>query len=285
MGTRRAFTFASLSALVVATACVETTAVIADANTLVVHAVLDPGVQHQIIVVQRTTGALTAQLALTGAVVTIATPDGQTLTAVERRDTAEVTGFVPFPTVTTIYDLDAGPAGLIPGGTYQLRVAVPDGRTVTGLTTIPNAVPSTAVAPTLTIDRLRDTVSLQWSRVAGARGYEVFVRATYNPLYFSTYSVFADTSVVLPGTAQGLYGNKSFCGNVSKYPTRVVCPFAFVSGFTHQLAVIAVDANYFDYYHDSGDSFTASGLVMHLDGGIGVFGSVVTVATRTIVVH
>jgi len=31
--------------------------------------------------------------------------------------------------------------------------------------------------------------------------------------------------------------------------------------------------------------FTATGLVMHLDGGIGVFGSVVTIATRTIVVE
>ena len=52
----------------------------------------------------------------------------------------------------------------------------------------------------------------------------------------------------------------------------------------HQLAVIAVDENYFDYYHRTSDLFTSRGLVMHLDGGIGVFGSVVTVATRTIVV-
>lgn len=274
MGTRLAF----LVLAAAATGCVETTSLSPDANTLVVHAVLDPGVQHQLIVVQTTTGAVDEQRQVTGAVVTIATPDGRTLTAVERRDTAAVTGFVPFPTVTTIYDLDVGGAGLIPGGTYQLRVVAPDGRTVTGRTTIPNAIPSMAAAPTQTIDRTRDTVSLQWPRVAGARSYQVFVRSTA-----STYTLFADTSVALPGTAQSLYGNSARC-TAESIPSAIACSFAFVSGLTSQLAVIAVDENYFDYYRGTSDLSTATGLVMHLDGGIGVFGSVVTIATRTIVV-
>ena len=250
-------------AAVATTACVETTAVSPDANTIIVHAVLDPGVQHQLIIVQTTTGAVQAQRELPRAVVTIATPDGRTLTAVERHDTAAVNRVVVFPKVNTIYDVDVGEAGLIPGGTYQLRVVAPDGRTVTGHTTIPNAVPSTTIAPTQTIDRDRDTVSLQWSRVAGARGYQVFVSSIAG-----TYSVFADTSVVLPGTTKVLENGED----------------AFERRLTHQLAVIAVDENYFDYYHRTSDFTTATGLVMHLEGGIGVFGSVVTVATRTIVV-
>ena len=251
-------------ALAAFAACVESSPVSPDVNTLVVHAVLDPGARHQLIVVQTTTGALSAQRQVTGAKVTIATPDGRTLTAVERRDTAAVTGFGPFPKVTTIYDVDVGGAGLIPGGTYRLRVVAPDGRTVTGRTTIPNAVPSTAALPTQTIDRDRDTVSLQWSRVGGARSYQVFIRSTRRE-----YSVFADTSIALPGTAQDIDGE----------------PVAFVSGLTHQLAVIAVDENYFDYYRRTSDLFTGAGLLMHLEGGVGVFGSVVTVATRTIVVR
>ena len=260
MDTRLAF----LVCAAAATACVETTAVSPNANTLVVHAVLDPGMQHQIIVVQTTTGAVAAQRQVTGAVVTIATPDGRTLTAVERRDTAAVTGFVPFPRVTTIYDLDAGGAGLIPGGTYQLRVVAPDGRTVTGRTTIPNAVPSATTAPTRTIDRDRDTVSLQWSRVASARSYQVFIRSAAG-----SYGLFVtDTSVVLPGTLQVLDNGED----------------VFERRLTHQLAVIAVDENFFDYYHRLSDDFATTGLVMHLDGGIGVFGSVVTIATRTIIV-
>ena len=255
-------------------ACVETTAVSPDANTLVVHAVLDPGVQHQIIVVQSTTGAIQVQRQVTGALVTIGTPDGRTLTAMERRDTAAVSGF---PTVTTIYDLDVGIAGLIPGGAYQLRVVAPDGRTVTGRTTIPNAIPSNAVAQTQTIDRARDTVSLQWSHVAGARSYQVFVRSP-----ISTFSVFAaDTSLALPGTAQDLNGSSLGCAGK---PTFGVCPFAFVSGLTSRLVVIAVDENYFDYYSRTSDLFSTTGLIMHLDGGIGVFGSVVAIATRTIAV-
>jgi hypothetical protein len=80
--------------------------------------------------------------------------------------------------------------------------------------------------------------------------------------------LFADTSIALPGTAADIDGS----------------PLAFVSGLTHQLAVIAVDQNYFDYCRRTADVFTGGGLIMHLDGGIGVFGSVVTVATRTIVV-
>lgn len=268
MDTRLAFLVLGALAAT-ATACVETTDLSPDANTLVVHAVLDPSVQHQLIVVQTTTGAVVAQRQVTGAVVTIATPDGRTLTAVERSDTTAVTGVdqpsgsLPFPKVTTIYDLDVGGAGLIPGATYRLRVVAPDGRTVTGRTTIPNAVPSSAAAPTQTIDRSIDTVSLHWSRVAGARSYQVFVRSTAG-----TFSVFADTSVALPGTMQELGNGED----------------VFERRLTHQLAVIAVDENYFDYYHRTSDFFTATGLVMHLDGGVGVFGSVVTVATRTIIV-
>jgi hypothetical protein len=100
--------------------------------------------------------------------------------------------------------------------------------------------------------------------VAGARSYQVFIRSTAG-----SYSLFADTSVVLPGTLQVLDNGED----------------VFERRLSHQLAVIAVDQNYFDYYHRTSDFFTATGLVMHLDGGIGVFGSVVTIATRTIVVE
>ena len=193
-----------LLAAAAASACVETTAVTPDANTLVIHAVLDPGVQHQLIIVQTTTGAVQAQRELQRAVVTIATPDGRTLTAVERHDTAAVNRVVLFPKVNTIYDVDVGGTGLIPGGTYQTsrrgagwshghgaddhseRCSVDDHRA--------DADPSIGTA---------NTVSLRWSRVAGARGYQVFVSSIAG-----TYGVFADTSVVLPGTTKVLENNE-----------------------------------------------------------------------------
>jgi hypothetical protein len=90
--------------------------------------------------------------------------------------------------------------------------------------------------------------------------------------------------VALPGTAQDVEA-VDWCADVREgyVPRGVVCQ-AFVRGLTHQLAVIAVDENYFDYYGRTSDLLAARGLVMHLEGGIGVFGSVVTVATQTIVV-
>lgn len=103
----------------------------------------------------------------------------------------------------------------------------------------------------------------RWPRVGGARSYQVFVRATGD-----SYSLFADTSVALPGTLR-VQGSGDH---------------VFDRGVSYHLAVLAVDDNYFDYYHRTSDAFTTVGLVMHLEGGLGVFGSVVTVATRTIVV-
>ncbi len=251
------------------TACIETTPVSPELNTLVVHAVLDPSVRRQHIVVQTTTGAVAAQRQVTGAVVTIATPDGRTLAAVERRDTTAVVfgygGRIRSPAVTTIYELDVGAAGLIPGGTYQLRVVAPDGRTVTGRTTIPNTLPSTTPWPTQTIDRDRDTVSVHWSRVAGARGYQIFIQSGV-----AISSLFAtDTAVVLPGSMKLLESGAA----------------VFERRLTNLLVVTAVDENFFDYYHRTVDFATVTGLVMHLEGGIGVFGSVVTIARRTIVVQ
>lgn len=42
-------------------------------------------------------------------------------------------------------------------------------------------------------------------------------------------------------------------------------------GLTYQLAVIAVDENSFEYYYGTSDGLTAmTGIVMHVDGGIGV---------------
>jgi hypothetical protein len=100
--------------------------------------------------------------------------------------------------------------------------------------------------------------------VPTARSYQVFVRSTNN-----VHTLFAtDTSVTLPGNTQSLSTGED----------------VFERTLTHQLTVIAVDENYFDYYRQTSDFFSGTGLVMHLDGGIGVFGSTVTVATLTVVV-
>jgi hypothetical protein len=234
-------------------------------NELIVHAVLDAGSQHQYVVVQTTAGSVSAQRAVTGAAVTLTTPDGSTLTADEVRDSLIATGPSRMPRITTVYAFDLARAGmsLVAGGTYRLRIVAPDGREVTGETTMPDALPDTTAGATQDMDLLRDTIALHWARVPGARTYEVFVRSTG-----STFALFTDTSVALRGNVEDGNGNN-----------------AFTAGLAHQLIVNAVDANYYDYYRRSSGLFTSGGPIMHLRGGSGLFGSVVPVASRTIIVR
>jgi hypothetical protein len=209
-------------------------------------------------------GAVAEQTAVKGATVTLTRPDGRVMTAAEEQDSTVVTTESVEPRVTTIYHFALGVAGvaLVPGGTYQLRVVVPDGRVVSGSTTIATATPVRLVGPAQSFDHLRDTLSLHWSHVAGASSYEVLVRSSR-----SLFTVFTDTSVTLTGSS-------TFDGN-----------FAFSTGLTHQLVVSAVDANYYDYYRRNSDPFSAVGVINHLEGGIGVFGSIVEIERMVIAVH
>ena len=245
-------------------ACIDRSFVQPTANTLIVHAVLDPGTPDQYVIVQSTTGAIRSQAQVIGAVVTLTTPDGRALVADQIRDTTIATPNVGQPPITVVYRLSLGRAGvlLVPGGTYQLRVVVPDGRIVIGTTTLPGATPVTSPGSTSTIDRVRDTVSLAWPRVAGARSYEVSVRSPV-----STFDTFADTSISLIGSVRD--GNDNI---------------AFSPGQTSTIVVSAVDANYYDYYRRESDVFTGSGVINHLQGGIGLFGAVVAIRTATVIV-
>ena len=55
---------------------------------------------------------------------------------------------------------------------------------------------------------------------------------------------------------------------------------AFVPGFDQELVLGAVDANFFDYYRSGSDPFTGTGLINHLEGGIGLFGAYVPRSAR-----
>jgi hypothetical protein len=50
----------------------------------------------------------------------------------------------------------------------------------------------------------------------------------------------------------------------------------FIPGFQQQYTVFAVDSNYYDYYRSRNDPFTGSGIINRLQGGVGLFGSSVT---------
>lgn len=242
-------------------ACVEHAPVAPSANALIVQAVLDAGASDQYVLVQTTTGALASATAVSGAQVSLELPDGRTVLASEERDTTRlVTKYFERP-LGSIYRLPLKSLGtsVQPGGAYRLRVATPDGRVVTGRTVVPSAVPAGFAAPRDSFALRLDTLLMRWPRVAGARTYEVAVRPLSRTF---ALTFFADTSASLYGGMTSSDGQQFF-----------------VRGQEHEVIVLAVDDNYYDYYRRGTDSFTGVGVISHLDGGLGLFGSVVELKT------
>jgi hypothetical protein len=223
----------------------------APAPRIVVHAVLDLGsIDFQFVLLERTGGQ--GFPGIEGALVTVSTATGTVQATEDARSGV--------PTVYRFSRFDV-PGGLNPGATYRLRVVTPDGDTVTGVTTVPNVPPVLAPVPFGAFNRLSDTLRLVWQRVPGARSYQVSVFSQTNTRTFS-YSTFADTSIMIPGTARTFDGDPVFPAGA-----RVV------------VVVAAVEDNYYTYFHAGVDPF-AGAPSSRLTGALGVFGAVVPVIDR-----
>jgi hypothetical protein len=265
LSTDRFRRFAAAAAIGLTAGCIQQQRIAPGAREVIVHAVLDVGVVRQHVIVQQTYGSIETQFAVEGAVVTLQLPGGRVVTAAEVRDSTVASPRFLQSRITTVYRFSLDSLGVVlePGGAYHLRVAVPDGRVVTGTTTLPGAQRNTAFDSTTGFDRARDTLSMAWARVPGARSYEVFIRGPV-----TAFSRFSDTAVAIVGW--------SF---QDEDHTQAFAPNA-----THQVIVNAVDRNYYDYYRRGSDLFSGAGLISHLDGGLGVFGSIVRIKSRTVFV-
>jgi hypothetical protein len=105
-------------------------------------------------------------------------------------------------------------------------------------------------------------LKLSWTPAKGARTYAFRVESP-----FGAFQLFSDTAkLALPGGLRNLFASDL---------QRV-----FIPGFQQMMTLYAVDTNYFDYYRSRNDPFTGSGIINRLDGGIGLFGSVVTIDVR-----
>jgi len=248
--------------VVVAGACVEHTPLESGASTIVIHAVLNGAVRNQYVVVQRTVNGNPVAAAVSGATVTITAPGGIVMTATEDHDSSAVQVAAGDPAISLVYliSLDQYGVNLVPGGTYQLHVHLPTGEDVTGSTTIPNASPLSTPAANATFWSTVDTLRLTWVPVPGASSYEVRISSTA-----STYALFADSAVALPGTLRGLNGTD-----------------VFTAGLTNQVVVSAVDGNYYAYYRTNSDPFTGATVVGNLSGAVGVFGSLVELVVQNL---
>lgn len=189
-------------------------------------------------------------VAETGARVSMTTPGGQTLVALEdnlTRDDRKGAG---------IYRFSLPGSALARGGSYRLTVRTAKGELLSAETSVPGGV-AADVADVRTFDRSRDTLALEWHPVPGARSYFVRVETPFGPRSFFTDS----TRVRLTGELRNA-------------DLRTL-PHVFVPGFPQSVTVSAVDSNFYDWYRSQNDPFSGSGLVNRVRGGLGVFGSLV----------
>jgi hypothetical protein len=250
----------------------------------VVHAVLDPftGLTYEMLLERTLTGRVTVSNgAALDSLDAIASAEGVPISGarVELRDTA---GLVAVGVEDAAARADGKGRGvyrfqnrippivvpgagnemlLVRGRRYTLHVTTPEEVLVTGTTTIPftRIVPDTM--PVRVFDRERDSYPFTWPRAEAVHRYAVQIQSPFGPFEIFT----PDSSMDLDG---GL-----------RNPLADQLPPVFVPGFLQTVQVLAVDTNYFDYYRSANDPFTGTGIINHLDGGRGVFGSVVAIRT------
>jgi hypothetical protein len=227
---------------------------VSTAPQLVVHAVLNPRLDGEFIVISRAhtgipstiSGGIGDDEPVLGAQVTVTAPDGSTMTAsAVPPDCSCPPGFY------AISEVRSGVA-LAMGSTYTLHVRTTLGEEASGSTTIPQAPNMRERAPIIFI-RARDTLWLTWPRVPGARSYEVIVVQRGRDEI--VYRTFVDTSIAMPGRMLTIEGDDVF-----QYASSI------------DVIVSAVDANYYDYYRSQSDPF-AGAAPTRLIGAVGVFGS------------
>lgn len=244
--------------------------------SIVVHGVLNPDADEQIILVE---SSLTGRVQIDSSVKfnpndPIRTAGGSPITGASVRlltDTDAI-GVQARETMlgnggTGRYVVPRTALVVRPGSRYRLVIRTTDGRTVTGETLVPglpaaSAPGSGTPSAPIPFRRDRDTLRLAWQPAVGARTYAVRVETPFGP-----WALFSDSlQFALSGTIRNFFAPG--------------LPSVFLPGFRQTLSVVAVDRNFFDYNRSGNDPFGGSGLISSVQGGLGLFGSVVTLVRR-----
>ena len=159
-----------------------------------------------------------------------------------------------------VYVITLGGGRIRSGWRYALAVSA-QGKTVTGTTLVPGSTPPVNVTR-VPFNRDHDTVNLAISDVALARAYWVRIDAPIVP--FSLFTL--DRTIAIAGDTRNVF------------TTDLI--HVFYPGFIQTMTVAAVDSNVYDYYRSGNDPFSGRGLINHLSGGLGVFGSIGIVDQR-----
>jgi hypothetical protein len=250
---------------------------------LVLHGVLSPADTMQIVLLERTlTGTVTTPIVWpfqpavepilsdygvpeSGATTQITTPDGTVIAGSELPECFEVPPRLCNGSGGGVYKFFLRGSTLVPGGRYAFRAVTTRGEVITAETVFPET-PRDATTINTTFNRTTDTLSLVWPASPRAPAYQVRVENM-----FGSWSSFTDsTRVALAGSLRN--------------PDQARLPHVFLPGFRQLLTVTAVDANLYDYYRTSNNSFIGYGAVSRVNGAFGVFGSAVTVLNRNVTV-
>jgi hypothetical protein len=252
-----------IATLLLATACeIETVAIQSTDARVALHGVLSATASEQFVLLERTrsgsaasfdlAGTLVSEgLAETDAIVELTLPNGQTLAAVEDKARPETMG-----QGGGIYRFALQGAALQRNATYQLSVRTTAGELLSASTSVPGGPEAQAAEPRR-FDRARDTMTIMWPAAPGARSYLVRIETPYGPRSFFTDS----TWVRLAGSLRN--------------SDVVSLPRVFIPGFPQAVTISAVDSNYYDWYRTHNEQLSGTGLINRVNGGMGVFGSLV----------
>ena len=243
---------------------------------VVVHAVLSTSAANQVVLVERTlSGAANIPdtsfdssdpivsaggIPVSGATVEIIDSLGKVVRGIEDR-TVLASG-----KGAGVYRVQIAGTALVLGGRYQLHIRTTSAEEVTAFTRIPRVDVRATGGLTRTLNRDHDVLTVQWAASQTARTYGVRIETPYGPFFLFTDS----THIRMTGDLRNLFADN--------------LQHVFMPGFRQDMVIAAVDSNFYDYYRTNNDPFTGSGIISRIDGGIGLFGSFVTLNSGTLTV-
>jgi hypothetical protein len=248
----------------------------------VLHGVLNPADTMQVVLIERTlSGAVGTPITLpfdaeepitsdwgvaeSDVVAEMIAPDGTVYPGTEVVECFQVPPILCRAKGAGIYKFFLRGNTLVPGGKYTFHAMTTQGEVIEAETVIP-LTPLVATTTTSTFNRSTDTLTMAWATSPRAPAYQVRVESPDG-----AWSSFTDsTRVALTGALRN--------------PDLARLPRVFLPGFRQLVSVTAIDANMYDYYRTTNNSFVGYGAVSRVKGAFGVFGSAVTVARSNVTV-
>jgi hypothetical protein len=255
---------------------------------VVVHSVINVGAPTQFVILEQSLTGRSSQHYSSGPVPPSPAGEGIPIAGAYVTLTYHGTGSCEQPTVILQErpPVELGGVGIVASGTYmtselcslspgervELRVEALNGEVVRGMTVIPG-VRSIDVHTRsergvyLTVDHGADSVWIDVDPiVARALAFEL----ARDPI--RTPDGYGGTHFTLATDTMSMV----FAGNLRTFEDADEGEAVFRPGSYMTLSVAVADTNYYDFVRSFSNPLTGRGFINHLDGGIGVFGSVLT---------